>query len=1626
MTRLAMLLLCFITAYHLSAQRLPSTHPLSQDKIVIDNPSHLSTYMSTDGNAPVAVHARSNRDEPSPAGLGEYLVKFKGSAYDNVSGGRINSSLLNTAVVGQFTEFEKDINSIGSSRRSVEPVEVELIHKYYKTYYGAHLRMTSNAIQEIRNLPYVEYVVESKKYEANLGQSVALVKADQIWETYETKGEGIRVGIIDTGIDYTHPALGGGFGDGFKVEGGYDFVNEDTDPMDDHDHGTHVAGIVAANSDDLIGVAPEATLYGLKALDSYGSGYDYQIIAAIEWTVDPNGDNDPSDRLDVVNMSLGGRGDAYDPLADAVNAAVEMGVVYCVAAGNNYDFWQIGTPGTAEKAITVGASDKYGNLAFFSSKGPANGSYAIKPDILAPGVDINSSIVGGGTAYFNGTSMATPHVAGLAALLLDVHPTWSPENVKSALVTTAQTIGEEVLAEGSGEVNGMKAIEATTMLSLSNLSFGKNDINLSTWEKSLDLTITNVGDSDENYSFTNFNLAEGIELVPAVYSLAIEPGNSATVAFDLQVDNEVFSMIDNPTPTRSYSDVIEIVTNSQTYVLPWSFMSTSELTVVLDDPNYWVDVFVYNEKELLVSWNTGDDDKYDGITFKIPSGTYDVLAYNWDRNRFVLKENITVDKSSSISISKSDVDRKVEYTVELNEGLSLAEKFEGTQGYYTNALLNSPQGYSFGIYGGTFDNIRCSYFSSNYALDLKAGVTQLQKENALLYDVTFPEIRDIEEDVLVKVSADELTEVPVFMDYPSEDLMEKIYLFSYEYDVDAYGNYIPQFGFGNSLDNVDLKSWSLNYIGNNQKISLDSTVRGLTSYIELKNPNIIFDIHNLALKNGVLGSIKNASDSQYQPKVTNGESVVFGRGLLVPTYYWYRSSTFPRYLSCQMGGQLTGSYELYYYEIGENDYHSSGEFDWYGETITYKHTLYGTLNSYDPDYSPIKIQQLYLTDSEGAAVSKLPESGKGKVRFTLSNGDRSITESRIVLSNADLSFSETFEAEKIAEEDSLFTFEVLVDVEVLDQKLSLELFAMDSEQDSMRYILDGGINSSTNHAPEILAQSHVSIDFGESYLLDLDDLVVTDKDHSFPADHELLDVEEETSLYSKEGLLITPSTNSKQTIEVPLQVSDGLNQSEVFNFNIHVGNKKPTIISQKTAFVLQDESYTLSLDDLTIEDLDNTFPDDFTIEIVDYWWNEYYFLVDGNDITPVNWGNDYVTIPIQIFDGTDYSPIFNFKIFIRSELNTFEIVGQTQVIIEQDSLFTMDIDYLQVLDPEYAFPNGYTLTLKDSYGLEVDGDQVKVISKDLFEHYLTVELTNASSEKIEYSFVILIRNGPIIQCPPHKTIDMGSYAVINYWDLCIYSYKPYYMVNYMLHEGENYTIEDNEIYPDPDYYGILSVGISAFDGELESEIIYATIVVQHPFAELVPEIVGQEEISIFQDESFTLNIENLMYFNFLDEEIDSYSLNLGEGDHYSLVENEIIPDGSYVGTLNVPVQLIYHSETAGDLHSNTYSLSIDVAENEMDDEDEQEEVLTAAQFESKATLIFPNPAHNQITIRTPSTKHVIELKLVHVSGQVLRTLDQKELENDLVYVNVLGVPPGLYFLKLKTNSGTELHRIQVK
>jgi len=455
---------------------------------------------------------------------------------------RIDTKLLNiegkTSVIVTFSKkpanYKNFIKSVGG----------EVIYDY-NSIEGLAIKVDGKNISKLLNMSNVLRIQEDKKVKALLDDSAPMISADKAWEQGFT-GKDVKVCILDTGIDYTHPALGscsllkingtiepkvveskhpyptycdgikegctwtitklgytsiavhfvnismengydfiyikdangnivqtftGDYKDvwsvsvpgdtikinlvsdwygckyGFyvdkvlngtihktfenctKVISGYDFVNNDNDPMDDNGHGTHVAGIISSDDQIYRGIANGTKLMIAKVLDSTGSGTYSSVMAGIDWCA--------NNSAQIISMSLGG--DAYqgtcdnDSLAQAVNNAVDNGIVVSVSAGNEGQYG-LTTPACASKALAVGAVDKNSSVVGYSSKGS-------ELDIVAPGHQIKSTVPGG-WGYMSGTSMAAPHVAGVIALMLEANPMANIDNIRTVLSESSDPVNK--------------------------------------------------------------------------------------------------------------------------------------------------------------------------------------------------------------------------------------------------------------------------------------------------------------------------------------------------------------------------------------------------------------------------------------------------------------------------------------------------------------------------------------------------------------------------------------------------------------------------------------------------------------------------------------------------------------------------------------------------------------------------------------------------------------------------------------------------------------------------------------------------------------------------------------------------------------------------------------------------------------------------------------------------------------------------------------------------------------------------------------------------------------------------------------------------------------------------------
>ncbi|MFF2447244.1 S8 family serine peptidase [Neobacillus sp. NPDC058068] len=594
--------------------------------------------------------------------------------------------------------------------------DVKLRRVFSEAITGFSVQGKPQAIARLAGNKQILNISPVTQYQVQTEESVKIIGGDAVRSIFDQKnqrltGKGVTVGVIDTGVDYTHPDLKKNYA------GGHDLIDNDQDPMETKVlgqatiHGTHVAGIIAANG-KIKGVAPEAKIVAYRALGPGGGGTTEQVLAAIEQAI--------KDKVDIVNLSLGNDINGPDlPISLALNRAVDKGIVAVAASGNSGpNVWTVGSPGTASKAISVGASTptmeipslliegsrnrlriqpmegsanwaldrsleivdggigrktelkktqgklvlmKRGTLTFsekaenarqagaaavliynnmsggfmgnldtqltipvgslsksdgvilqkkikqglsarvlvaeerdqladFSSRGPVTGSWEIKPDIVAPGVAINSTVPGGYLSL-QGTSMAAPHVAGACALIKQAHPDWTPEQIKAALMNTAKPLVKTGVAksgadsskvtmtaktgayyrtfeQGAGRIQVDEAIKTASLVTPSSIQFGKFSDERDSHKAVLH--VENTSERSARYSFTIPNRVDGLSWrFPLTFTL--EPHQSKDVTLELRVDPQIFK-------GKIHDGYLSLQAGAKTMQIPYLY--------VLEEPGY--------------------------------------------------------------------------------------------------------------------------------------------------------------------------------------------------------------------------------------------------------------------------------------------------------------------------------------------------------------------------------------------------------------------------------------------------------------------------------------------------------------------------------------------------------------------------------------------------------------------------------------------------------------------------------------------------------------------------------------------------------------------------------------------------------------------------------------------------------------------------------------------------------------------------------------------------------------------------------------------------------------------------------------------------------------------------------
>ena len=619
------------------------------------------------------------------------------------------SSSINASPEVERTAF---INKIQSTLPAVK-----ISRQFSEVVNAVSLTASRSEIEKIGALTGVKRIEEDRIVTASaVGSSTNAPAPPSRSTNSKATGKGVRVGVIDTGIDYMHEALGGGLGLNFKVAGGYDFVNNDSDPRDDNGHGTHVAGIIAGSSVFLKSMAPDVQLFAYKVLDASGNGKMSAVIAAIEQSI--------KDSVDVLNISLGtAGGDPDDILSQAVDEAVEAGIVVVVAAGNEGDYGTITSPGAARWALTVGAVDSKNSIASFSSKGPSNKIYGIKPDVVAPGESILSAKMGGGYISMSGTSMAAPYVAAVAATLREMHPLWSAREVRSGVLAAASDLHLPVFLQGEGRLDTSKVSSLQTLVAPAAISLGFDNPSSNTWTRTDSLLLTNVSSQSKAYTLRNLSTHSGLDVEFSPANVSLRPQEGQNIRLTFTVNNSEWP--DNSTLSDGYGGKLLVISDNDTLNVPYIFFKGTVFQISLSETP--LQVVLHDQKEHAYYYNP----KNQFLTAVVLPGAYDVITA-FSGSAYVVRENVNTKENLKLMIDRAEANHVITISPINESGAPLAPVGTNTSYCYAEALVHNLSGISEVVMGGgkvqTESLLQKKYFSSmssnysfGYALNVQFG-----------------------------------------------------------------------------------------------------------------------------------------------------------------------------------------------------------------------------------------------------------------------------------------------------------------------------------------------------------------------------------------------------------------------------------------------------------------------------------------------------------------------------------------------------------------------------------------------------------------------------------------------------------------------------------------------------------------------------------------------------------------------------------------------------------------------------------------------------------------------------------------------------------------------------------------
>lgn len=685
----------------------------------------------------------------------------------------LNESLIEhqKSIRSQKKLFQQALNANGVKFKSL---------RTHSTLINASvMELNTSDVEGIRAMPHVKNVHLDTIYKVNPISSQYSHHPEQqnnlsLKNETNYTGKGVKIAVLDTGVNYKHVSLGGCFGIECKVVDGYDFVDNDTDPMDEDGHGTHVTGIIAGDSASFKGVAPEATIYAYRVLDSESQGYASNIVAALEAAVDPDGNPATNDAVHVANLSFSGPGDADSIVSKAVNAAHAAGMLVITAAGNNGDYETILSPGNAEKALTVGSIDDAGYPSYFSSKGPKDLVKFIKPELVAPGNDIRSAGLSiNSTKFRSGTSMSAAYVTGVAALLIQQDSTLDNNQVKSKLVSGAKPQNYDPFVVGAGATDLQQSLANNIVLDTPTVHLGRVNKTLPFWQGTRTLTLKNEGAEDQllkiaietEETFASLTASKNEVLVPAGSSAEIQ------LEYSVEVDNLQFNTTGfEGKRAHGIHYFSVLLSNEQNRIsLPVLFEHNNPVVIYEDDSNFSFNVYDPDTWQHEATYPYGQLNT-ESLTVRFPyerlsfiftgsypskiykgSGGGEGLPYKGPVQSFIIYENLKLSENATITATSN----RLKHEIRFNEVTHQSNAFSYSQfqklNFHTKLYIGEQVLFDYqGNYGcqyANMDSLPSLYYFSNVpeGLRLSNKVQYINRENPYSIDVI-----DLVSDVAVK------------------------------------------------------------------------------------------------------------------------------------------------------------------------------------------------------------------------------------------------------------------------------------------------------------------------------------------------------------------------------------------------------------------------------------------------------------------------------------------------------------------------------------------------------------------------------------------------------------------------------------------------------------------------------------------------------------------------------------------------------------------------------------------------------------------------------------------------------------------------------------------------------------